>query len=51
MPIDMENWVNIPPLIATWLQTGEISIEPKTDLQILAIGNGLNSPHLHENLR
>jgi cell division protease FtsH len=42
--------VNIPPLLATWLQTGEISIDPVADLQIAAIGNGFNLQHLHENL-
>jgi cell division protease FtsH len=34
--------VNIPPLLATWLQTGEISIDPRT----VAIGKSLNSQHL-----
>jgi hypothetical protein len=43
--------VNIPPLLATWLQTGEMSIDPISDLRIMSIGNGLNSQHLHENLR
>jgi cell division protease FtsH len=43
--------VNIPPLLTNWLQTGEIEIDPVTDLRIVAIGNGLNSKHLHENLR
>jgi hypothetical protein len=47
----LENRVKITPLLANWLQTGEIAIDPKTDMQILAIGNGLNSQNLHENLR
>jgi cell division protease FtsH len=42
--------VIIPPLLANWLQTGEISSNPIADVQIMAIGNGLNSQHLHENL-
>jgi cell division protease FtsH len=36
--------VNKPPLLATWLQTGEISIDPRT----VAIGKSLNSQHLPE---
>jgi cell division protease FtsH len=36
--------VNIPPLLATWLQTGEISIDPRT----VAIGKSFNSQHLPE---
>jgi cell division protease FtsH len=36
--------VNIPPLLATWLQTGEIAIDPRT----VEIGKGLNSQHLPE---
>jgi hypothetical protein len=42
--------VNIPPLLATWLQTGEISIDPVADVRIAAIGNGLHLQHLHKNL-
>jgi hypothetical protein len=42
--------VDIPPLLATWLQTGEISSNPVADVRIAAIGNGLNSKHLHKNL-
>jgi cell division protease FtsH len=33
--------VNIPPLLATWLQTGEISIDPRT----VEIGKSFNSQH------
>jgi cell division protease FtsH len=36
--------VNIPPLLSTWLQTGEISIDPRT----VEIGKSLNSQHLSE---
>ena len=43
--------VKIPPLLATWLQSGEISINPISDGRFTAIGNGLNSQHLHKNLR
>jgi cell division protease FtsH len=43
--------VVIPPLLATWLESGEISINPLSDGRFLAIGNGLNSQHLHKNLR
>jgi cell division protease FtsH len=43
--------VKIPPLLATWLQSGEISIDLVADVRIAAIGNGLNSQHLHNNLR
>jgi cell division protease FtsH len=43
--------VKIPPLLATWLQSGEISSDPVADVRIVAIGNGLNSQHLHNNLR
>ena len=39
--------VHIPPLLATWLQTGEISIDPR----MVEIGKSLNSQHLHENSR
>jgi cell division protease FtsH len=42
--------VNIPSLLATWLQTGEISIDPVADVRIAAIGNGFNSKYLHKNL-
>ena len=42
---DYLNRVNIPPLLATWLQTGEISIDPRT----VEIGKSLNSQHLPEN--
>jgi hypothetical protein len=50
--------VDIPPLLATWLRTGEISLEPKAEESILQrrgyanalMGNGFNSKHLHENL-
>jgi cell division protease FtsH len=38
--------VNIPPLLATWLQTGEIAIDPRT----VEIGKSLNSQHLPEKL-
>jgi cell division protease FtsH len=34
--------VNIPPLLATWLQTGEISIDPR----LVEIGKILNPQHL-----
>jgi cell division protease FtsH len=47
----LENRVNIPPLLANWLQTGEITIDPIADMRIISIGNGLNSQHSHENSR
>jgi cell division protease FtsH len=37
--------VIIPPLLGTWLQTGEISIDPRTT----GIGQNLNSQYLPEN--
>ena len=51
--------VVIPPLLAIWLESGEISINPITDGRFVAIrqrrgyanGNGLNSQHLHTNSR
>jgi cell division protease FtsH len=51
--------VKTPPLLATWLQTGDISIDPKAEEPILpgrgyanaSIGNGFNPKYLHENLR
>jgi cell division protease FtsH len=36
--------VNKPPLLATWLQTGEIAIDPR----IVEIGESFNSQHLPE---
>jgi cell division protease FtsH len=39
--------VKIPPLLATWLKTGEISSDPLSEERISAIGNGGNSQHLH----
>jgi cell division protease FtsH len=41
--------VKIPPLLATWLQSGEISIDLVADVRIAAIGNGLHLQHLHKN--
>ena len=57
--------VEIPPLLSTWLQTGEIAIDPKIEESILqgkgyckgkcsatanAVSrNGFSSKHLHEN--
>ncbi|WP_310485653.1 ATP-dependent metallopeptidase FtsH/Yme1/Tma family protein [Chamaesiphon sp. VAR_48_metabat_403] len=43
--------VEIPPLLATWLESGEISINPVSDGRFAAVCNGLNSQHLHKNLR
>ena len=37
--------VNVPPLLTTWLQTGEISIDPRT----VEIGKIFNPQHLQEN--
>jgi hypothetical protein len=42
--------VNIPPLLATWLQTGEMAIEQTAAESICAIGNGFNQKHLYQNL-
>jgi cell division protease FtsH len=42
--------VNKPLLLATWLQTGELAIDPHAETAISAIGNGFNLQHLHENL-
>jgi cell division protease FtsH len=41
--------VKIPPLLATWLQTGEMSLDPKANEQISVLGNGWNSNHLQAN--
>ena len=41
----MENRVNKPPLLATWLQTGEISIDPR----MVEIEKSFNPQHLPEN--
>jgi hypothetical protein len=41
----LENRVNISPLLTTWLQTGEISIDPRT----VEIGKSFNPQHLPEN--
>jgi cell division protease FtsH len=44
--------VNKPPLLATWLQTGEMASDPKSDEPIALRSNGFNpkSKYLHENL-
>jgi cell division protease FtsH len=41
--------VKIPPLLATWLQTGELEIDPLFEERISVLGNGLNPKHLQEN--
>jgi cell division protease FtsH len=49
--------VNKPPLLATWLQTGEMSIlvpggsanDSLAEAPISVSGNGLKPQHLHEN--
>ena len=42
--------VEIPPLLATWLQTGEISLDPKAEESISLMGNGFNPKYSHANL-
>jgi cell division protease FtsH len=41
--------VNKPPLLATWLQTGELSIDPLSEERISVLGNGFNPKHLQAN--
>ncbi len=41
--------VNIPPLLATWLQTGELSINSLSEERISVLGNGFNPQHLQAN--
>jgi cell division protease FtsH len=38
-----------PPLLAIWLQTGEIAIDPLSEEQISVLGNGFNAKHLQVN--
>jgi cell division protease FtsH len=42
--------VEIPPLLATWLQTGEISLDPKAKESIALKSNGFNPSYSHANL-